>query len=165
MADANNERDYRIYEGLFYRLLDRCQSIMPRHKFRFKNPLMSMDATLIDLCLSVFPWARYTSTKGALKMHTLLDHRGMLPAFVTITDARTHETRVAKECALPLIPDSIIPVDRGYTDYKWLYSLEKSKVFFVTRARKNMKYRVTGQHAEAKGKGVISDEVIRLEGT
>lgn len=162
LAEANNGRDYRIYEGLFYRLLGRCQSIMPRHKFRFKNPLMSMDATLIDLCLSVFPWARYTSTKGALKMHTLLDHGGMLPAFVTITDARTHETRVAKECALPLIPDSIISVDRGYTDYKWLYSLETSGVYFVTRARKNMKYRVTGQHAEAK---VISDEVIRLEGT
>jgi Transposase DDE domain/Domain of unknown function (DUF4372) len=165
LADANNARDYRVYEGLFYRLLERCQSITPRHKFRFKNPLLSLDATLIDLCLSVFPWARFTRTKGALKMHALLDHSGMLPSFVTITDARRHEVKVARETALPLIPDSILSVDRGYTDYKWLYSLENSGVFFVTRTRKNMRYRVTGQHATTKGKGIISDEIVMLEGT
>lgn len=165
LSDANNHRDYRIFEGLFYSLLDRCKSITPKHKFRFKNPLYSLDPTLIDLSLSVFPWAKFNKTKGALKMHCLYDHSGSLPSFITVTDARVHEIKVAREANLPLLPDSIISVDRGYTNYKWLYSLEKSGVYFVTRTRKNMRCQVIGQHKADKKTDVLFDRIIRLKGT
>jgi len=165
LSDANNHRDYRIFEGLFYSLLERCKSITPKHKFRFNNPLYSLDPTLIDLSLSAFPWAKFTKTKGALKMHCLYDHSGSLPSFITVTDARVYEIKVAREADLPILPDSIISVDRGYTDYKWLYGLEKSGVYFVTRTRKNMKCRVIGQQGSDRKGGVLFDRTIRLEGT
>ncbi|GFP34188.1 DNA polymerase (family X), partial [Candidatus Hakubella thermalkaliphila] len=78
LSDANNQRDYKIYEELFYRTLDRCKGITPKHKFRFKNPLYTLDATVIDLCLSLFPWARFSRKKGAIKLHYLYNHTGFL---------------------------------------------------------------------------------------
>jgi len=126
-----------------------------------------MDSTLIKLCLSVFPWASYRKRKGAMKLHTLLDHRGCLPSFLTITDGRTHDIRVVKDSSYgfpQLLPDSIITVDRAYIDYNWLYSLTLSRVFFVTRAKSNLKYEVLGQQEVPQNKGVTSDETIRLTG-
>lgn len=164
LSDANNQRDYRIYEGLFYSLLERCKSITPKHKFRFKNPLYTLDATVIDLCLSLFPWAKFRKRKGALKLHYLYDHSGCLPSFLVATDAKQHEIKIAKEEDLPLISDSIISVDRAYIDYRWLYDLDKSKIFFVTRAKTNIKYEVIGQQEVDKKKGLMFDKTIRLEG-
>ena len=160
LADANNRRDYRIFETLFYHLLGRCKSLTPKHKFRFKNPLYSIDASTIDLCLSSFPWAKFRKTKGAIKLHCQYDHSGALPSFLVITDGKRHEARVMKEHTFPLTPDSIVSVDRGYLDFKWLYSLTVSRVSFVTRAKKNFKYEVTGQHKKPKGKGVLRDETV-----
>ena len=164
LSDANNQRDYHVYEGLFYRLFERCKNVTPKHKFRFKNPLYSLDATVIDLCLSLYPWAKFRKRKGALKIHCLYDHSGSLPSFLVITDGKQHDVKAAKEQTLPVSADSIIAVDRAYIDYKWLYSLEKSGVFFVTRAKSNLKHEVSGQHAVNKQKGLLFDYQIRLTG-
>lgn len=163
LSDANAKRDYRIFEGLFYHLLARCKNLTPKHKFRFKNPLYTIDATTIDLCLSVFPWAKFRTTKGAIKMHCLYDHSGALPAFLTVTDGKRHDVKVVKDNAFPLLPDSIVSVDKAYIDYKWLNSLDGQGVWFVTRAKTNIDYAVVGQHP-ISGKGVLSDECISLQG-
>lgn len=167
LSDANNSRRADIYRDVFNDFLRKCQSLAPEHRFKFKNPLYTMDSTLIKLCLSVFPWASYRKRKGAMKLHTLLDHRGCLPSFLTITDGRTHDIRVVKDSSYgfpQLLPDSIITVDRAYIDYNWLYSLTLNRVFFVTRAKSNLKYEVLGQQEVPQNKGVTSDETIRLTG-
>jgi len=163
LSDANTKRDYRIFEDTFYNLLARCKDLTPKHRFRFRNPLYTIDATTIDLCLSVFPWAKFRKTKGAIKMHCLYDHSGALPSFLTITDGKKHDVRVVKEHAFPLVPDSIVSIDKAYIDYKWLYSLDKKGIWFVTRAKSNIDSVVTGQHP-ISGKGVLSDESISLQG-
>ena len=162
-SDANNKRDYQIFESLFYHLLSRCKHYTPRHRFKFNNPLFSLDASVIDLCLSVFPWAKFRKTKGAIKLHCLYDHSGALPSFVTITDGKKHDVTVAKKTDLPLFPDSIISIDRAYIDFKWLNSLDESGVWFVTRAKSNIDFVVTGQHP-VSGKGVRKDQRILLNG-
>ncbi|MBI5745713.1 MAG: IS4 family transposase [Nitrospirae bacterium] len=163
LSDANTKRDYRIFEDTFYHLLARCRDLTPKHKFRFKNPLYTIDSTTIDLCLSVFPWAKFRKTKGAIKMHCLYDHSGAMPCFLTVTDGKRNDVRAAKETSHPLSPDSIVSVDKAYIDYKWLYSLAEQGVWFVTRAKSNIDYAVTGQH-QVTGKGVLSDERISLSG-
>lgn len=165
LADANNTRDCDIYKELFYDLLSRCRALAPKHRFKFKNPLYTMDSTLINLCLSVFPWARYRKMKGALKIHTLLDHSGCLPSFITVTDAKVHDVRVVKDPRFgfpALLPDSIITVDRAYIDYAWLYTLTQQRVYFVTRTKKDMAYTVLGQHSDATKKSVEKDLIIEL---
>lgn len=167
LADANSKRSADIYKEVFYDFLGKCQSLSPGHKFRFKNPLYTMDSTLVKLCLSVFPWASYRKRKGALKIHTLLDHNGCLPSFLTVTDGRCHDVRVVKDrkYGFPqLLPDSIITVDRGYYDFNWFYSLNLKKISFITRAKQNLKYEVTGQQQVPPNIGVISDQAIRLTG-
>jgi hypothetical protein len=167
LADANSKRSADIYKDVFYAFLEKCQRLAPGHKFRFKNPLYTMDSTLVKLCLSVFPWASYRKRKGALKIHTLLDHNGCLPSFLTLTDGRCHDVRVVKDprYGFPqLLPDSIITIDRGYYDFKWFYSLNLKKVSFITRAKQNLKYEIAGQQEAPKNKGVISDQTIRLTG-
>jgi hypothetical protein len=163
LCDANAKRDYRIFEGLFYHLLARCKNLTPKHKFHFKNPLYTIDASTIDLCLSVFPWAKFRTTKGAIKLHCLYDHSGALPTFLTITDGKRHDVRVVKENTFPLLPDSIISVDKAYIDYKWLNSLDEQGVWFVTRSKTNIDYVMVGQHP-ITSKKVLSDERISLQG-
>ena len=163
LADANAKRDYRVFEDTFYKLLDRCQDLTPKHRFRFKNPLYTIDATTIDLCLSMFPWAKFRTTKGAIKMHCLYDHSGALPTFLTVTDGKKHDVRVVKEHDFPLTPDSIVSIDKAYIDFKWLYSLQKQGVWFVTRAKRNLDCAVVGQHPVG-AKGMVSDERIMLQG-
>lgn len=167
LSDANSNRNCDIFKEIFYDLLAKCQSLSPKHKFRFKKPLYTMDSTLINLCLTIFPWAKYRKMKGALKLHTLLDHNGCLPSFITVTEGKCHDIRVArdKEFGFPtLLPDSIITIDRAYIDYKWLYSLTQQKVFFVTRAKRNIDYKVLGQHKTLKKTSIIADELIQLTG-
>lgn len=163
LSDANNKRDHNIFEELFYHLLSRCRDLTPRHKLRFKNPLYTIDASTIDLCLSVFPWAKFRKTKGAVKMHCLYDHRGALPSFLVVTDGKASDIRVVKENNFPLLSDSIVSIDRAYIDYNWLNSLDKNRVWFVTRAKTNIDYAIVGQHP-IKGKGVKKDLVISLQG-
>jgi hypothetical protein len=161
LADANQSRSYCIFEKLFYRLLTRCQDLTPKHKFRFNNPLYTLDATVIDLCLSMFPWARFVKTKGAIKLHYQFDHSGNIPAFLVITDAKRHESGVIKE-RFAITADSIYCFDRGYTDFSFYRRITKAGAFFVTRAKDNLDYQITGQHTETLKKGILSDESIRL---
>ena len=149
---------------LFYSILKRCKDVTPKHKFRFNNPLYTLDATVVELCLSLYPWARFRKRKGALKIHNLYDHSGCIPTFMTVTDARQHDVKVAKKLDLPLMADSIVSVDRAYIDYKWLSSLNKSGVYFVTRAKSNINYEIIGQHEVNREKGLLFDYTIRLRG-
>ena len=167
LSDANSMRDAAIFEDSFYTLLDRCRALSPRHRFKFKNPLYSFDSTLIDVCLSLYPWATYRKKKGAFKLHTMLDHSGYLPSFLVLSDGKTHDINVVKDTSYDfpeLAPDSIILVDRAYIDYTWLYSLTRRKLFFVTKVKRNMQYTVIGQQDVPKNKGIISDCRIKLTG-
>ncbi len=165
LADANTNRDADILKDVFYALLEKCRDLSPQHRFKFRNPLYTFDSTLINVCLSLYPWATYRKKKGAFKLHTLLDHSGYLPSFMVITDGKTHDIMVAKDSSYgfpSLSPDSILLVDRAYIDYNWLYSLTKSKLYFVTRMKKNMKYTVLGQQELSEKKGVVTDCRVRL---
>ncbi len=163
LADANQTRSYFIYEQLFYKILERCKDVTPKHKFKFKNPLYAIDATVIDLCLSTFDWAKFRTTKGAIRLHYQFAHSGQIPTFMVMTDGKQHEITVARSFFTP-VADSIYCFDKGYIDYAWLSTIEKSKAFFVTRAKDNIKYQVIGQHSDPKNNNVISDDIITLTG-
>lgn len=162
LARINENKPYSLYEALFGRLLARCQSVAPRHGFKFKNKLYSLDTTTIDLCLSVFPWAKFRTTKGAVKLHVGLNHSGYLPSFVHITEGKTHEIQAARLLQLP--KDSIIAMDRGFTDYSWYNHLNNKGIYFVTRQRKNAKYSVIERRTVSRKQGVTSDQTIQLTG-
>lgn len=164
LADANAGRSYKIYEDLFYALLERCRDLTPKHRFRFKNPLYSLDATMIELSLESFPWARWRARKGALRLHYKLDHSGHIPDFMVMTDGKTQEITTVRE-HLSIIPDSIYCFDKGFTDYAWFRRITDGGAFFVTRAKENMDGRFVGQHEVSKSKGVVFDEIIALGGT
>jgi hypothetical protein len=159
-ADANNVRPASFYEALFTKIYQRCRIVSPKHKFKFKNKLFSLDASVIDLSLSAFPWARFRRTKSAVKIHTLLDHSGYLPAFVAITDGKTHETKVATSLSLP--KGSIVVEDKAYNDYQWFADLTQTGIFFITRQKRNAIYRVTERRNVNKKQGLCSDQTIRL---
>jgi hypothetical protein len=164
IAHANARREWRLYAGMFYLLLGRCRDLTPQRKFRFKAPLRALDATLIEVCLSVFPWAKFRRKKGALKLHTLLDIRGTIPEFLVVTDGKHHDGRVARETSWPISSDSILVMDKAYLDFEWLYGLNEQRIWFVLRAKDNQDYRVIGQHEGARGKGVLGDEIIEMVG-
>ena len=118
LAYANEHRPWQLYRAVFQELLARCQPLAQgRRKFRFKNKLVSLDSTVIDLCATLFDWAQYRRTKGAVKLHCLLDHDGYLPSVVVITEGKRHDVRVAR--TLRFDPGTIVVMDRGYTDYAW----------------------------------------------
>lgn len=107
----NNEQSWELYQDLFYLILKRCQPLSPKHSFRFHSKLYSMDASTIDVCLSVFPWAKFRAKKGAVKLHAVLDHDGLIPAFIDLTDGKTHEVNRGRTVRLP--EGSILTMDRG----------------------------------------------------
>jgi hypothetical protein len=161
-ADANHQRPASFFEALFGLMYRRCQPLAPRHKFKFKNKLYSLDATVVSLCLALFPWAAFRRTKGGIKLHTLLDHDGYLPAFVSISPAREHEVKKARSLSLP--KGSIVVEDLGYTDYAWYAQLTAQKIFFVTRQKRNARYAVLEHRKVNKNQGLLSDQTIRLTG-
>ena len=162
LAYANEHRPWQLYETVFHQLLGRCQALAKgKKKFRFRNKLMSLDATVIDLCAEVFDWARFRHTKGAVKLHLLLDHDGYLPAFAVITEGKTHEIRVARQMRFE--PDTLLVFDRGYTDYEWFEELTARDVWFVTRLKDNADYGVVEERElPARPGGVRRDQVIFL---
>lgn len=161
LADANQTRSYKIFEDLFYKMLKRCQDLTPKHKFKFKNPLYSIDATIIDLCLSMFSWAKFRTAKGGIKLHYQFNHSGQIPSFLVVTDAKQHETTVVKRF-FPISADSIYCLDRGYNDFILYRRITEARAFFVTRARDNLDYTVIGQHTNSLKKNILSDEQIQL---
>lgn len=162
ISDANNKRSYQIYEKLFYALLKQCKEITPHGKFDFNNPLYSFDSSVINLCLSVFDWAKYRKTKGALKLHMLLNNRTAIPELINITNGKQADITVAKKTGLEnLEKGSIIVFDRAYIDYKWWNKLDENKITFVSRTKTNQNIFVIGQHKEKKlEKGIISDDIV-----
>lgn len=160
LSRINNDQPWELYQALFYKILARCQPISGKHSFRFHNKLYSMDASTIDLCLSVFPWAKFRKAKGAVKLHAVLDHDGLLPTFIDLTDGKTHEVNIGRGIKLP--KGSILTMDRGYIDYEWFQELTDQDVFFVTRAKKNMCSRVKKRNKVNKNTGVSSDHSIVL---
>jgi hypothetical protein len=160
LAYANEHRPWPLYRSVFYQLLGRCREVAGSHGFRFKNKLLTLDATLIELCASVFDWAQYRRTKGAVKLHLLLDHQGLLPSFALITEGRVHESRVAR--SLRFEPGTIVVFDRGYTDYDWFTSLDADGVFFVTRMKDNADYGVVERRSVPEHGAVRRDEIIFL---
>jgi uncharacterized protein DUF4372/DDE family transposase len=160
LAYANAHRPWQLYEKTFYRLLGRCREVAPGHKFRFKNKLLSMDASMIELCLTMFDWAKYKQTKGALKLHLLLDHSGYLPTFALLTDGKTHEIRVARE--LQLAPGSIIAIDRGYTDLALFSRWTTAGVWFVTKMKQQLVYQVIAEQTVPQQRKILRDQLIVL---
>ncbi len=162
LSRINENKPYALYEALFGKLLKRCQGIAPDHQFRFKNPLYSLDASTIDLCLSVFPWAKFRTTKGAVKLHVGLNHAGYLPEFVTLTEGRKHDVTVGRILQFP--KGSIVVMDKAYNDYSWYKQLTDNGIFFVTRLKTNAKYRVIERREVLRNKGLTSDQTIEFTG-
>jgi len=157
-ADANTSRPAAFFKDLFAEMYSLCRPHAPRHKFRFKSRLFSLDATTITLCLSLFPWASFRRRKGGVKIHTLLDHDGHIPAFVAVTNARTHESRIAKMPDLP--QGSIVLFDKGFVSYPWFRLLGEKGVFFVTRLKQNAVFHLVERLAVNRATGVTSDHII-----
>jgi hypothetical protein len=162
MADANEKRDSVIFEKMFNELVKMARSRAPGHTFRFKNPLYSLDSSTITLCLSMFRWAKFRTRKGALKIHTLLDHRGHLPSALVITDGKGADIKAAQRFHFE--PDSILVVDRAYVDYCWLSQLHRQGVWWVTRLKKRMDFQVVERRRVDRSTGVSSDWTIRIRG-
>ena len=142
LSYANKHRPWTFYRDLFYQTLEVCRGAFPgKHRFRFKNKLLSLDSTTISLCLSLFPWAEFRRTKGAVKLHLLLDHDGYLPTFALITEGKRHDVKVAKH--LSLAPGSIVAMDRGYNDYALFAQWTREGIYFVSRLKENADYEVS----------------------
>lgn len=162
LSRINNDKPYKMYEELFGKLLSRCQGMTKGHGFRFKNKLYSLDASTIDLCLSMFPWAKFRKNKGAIKLHVGLNHSGYLPEFVTVTDGKVADVTAGRCINFP--KHSIVVCDRGYNDYAWFNLLTGNGIIFVTRLKKNAKYEVIKSHSVNAKQSVISDETIKFTG-
>lgn len=161
LAYANEHRPWQLFESVFQSLLARVRGgLNLGHRFRFKNPLLSIDGTVIDLCLAAFDWASYKRRKGAVKLHMLLDHAGLLPAFCVITTGKVHEINIARD--LSFAPGTIVVFDRGYVDYEWFRRLTTEKVWFVTRLRESARYRVV-QELPITRAHILADQIIDLQ--
>ena len=166
LSYANNHRDYRIFEKLFYTLAERCKEVTPTRSFTFSNPLYALDATVIKLCLSLFDWAHYTKTKGALKLHTLLDVRTDIPEVIVSSDGKVGDMTAGREMQLweKLEKGSIVVFDRAYIDFAWWQKLHEQGLFFVSRTKSNQSFVVVGQHASPAGRVLADEYVVRGEG-
>jgi hypothetical protein len=161
LSYANAHRPWELFERLFYDLLAQCQAMSPQKKFRFKNRLLTLDSTTVELCASMFDWAHWRQTKGAVKLHLLLDHDGYLPVFGHVTDGKVGDVKVAQNLDFPR--GSIVAMDRGYTDYGLFTRWTREGVFFVTRLKSNADtVVVTSRPVPEKG-NVLRDEIIRLK--
>jgi hypothetical protein len=159
LAYANKHRPWQLYQLLFLKLLDCCQSqITPgKRKFRFKNKLISLDSSTIDLCLEMFNWAHFRRTKGAIKLHLLMDHDGYLPTFTVITDVT-----VARQFHFE--PYTIVVDDRGYNDYVLFGRCTANHIYFVTRMKDNAVYTVIQMNKIPSHRHILKDEIIELRG-
>lgn len=159
---ANNNRSSEIFEKLFYALLKQCQDVAcADREFKFKNPLYILDSSTISLCLSLFNWATYSKTKGALKLHMILDSTTMLPEVINITEGRANDIATAKQINIDkLEKGSILVFDRGYIDYKWWSILDQKGLTFVSRIKKSQNIHVFGQHKDKLEKSILADEKV-----
>lgn len=168
LSYANSHRSWEIYQGIFFQLLNRVQSSWNgKRKFQFKNKLFSIDSSVIDLCLEIFDWATYRRTKGAIKLHMVLDHDGYLPCYALITEGIVADVTALKNGilkAFSFVKGAIVVFDRGYNDYKLFARWIEEKVFFVTCMKSNARYRVLKNNKVPENSLIISDEIIELTG-
>jgi hypothetical protein len=162
LAYANAHRPWPIYQTVFYQLLAKCRPLQRGHKFRFKNKLLSIDASVIDLCASIFDWAQFRRTKGAVKLHLALDHDGHLPSYAHITTGKIHEVRIARKLKWPA--GTILTFDRAFVDFAWFAALIRHGVWFVTRAKENLAYHVVETLLPPLNRNILADEIIELTG-
>ena len=164
LADANERRDWRIWADLAAVLIRRARRIYSQDDLGLdlKNTVYALASSTIDLCMSIFPWALFRSTKSAVKIHTLLDLRGAIPAFIYLSDGKTHDTKVLD--MLVFEPGAFCVMDRGYMDFHRLFRLHQSGAFFVTRAKNNLRARRVYSAPTDRSTGVIADQRVMLEG-
>lgn len=162
LSYANEHRSHELFKKTFEWMLSKCQPLAPKHKFRFKNPLYSIDATTIDLCLSLFDWAKFRKTKGAVKLHVKLNHSGYLPTFAIVTTGKENEQKVVPR--IPLEKGDVVVFDRGFTNFAWYATLCDRDIYFVTRIKKNADYRVVERRSTAHLKHISSDHIIEFKG-
>jgi hypothetical protein len=164
LAEANESRDYRIYAEFAQRLITRARKLYIGDSFgvELSSTVYALDATTIDLCLAMFPWAPFRSTKAAIKLHTLLDLRGSIPSFIHISDGSVHDVNVL-DLLVPE-PGAFYVMDRGYLDFERLFALSQAGAFFVTRSRKNMDARRIYSASTDRTTGVICDQTVALNG-
>jgi len=162
LAYANQHRPWELYRAIFEQLAARCQQMFvgQRHRFRFRNPLLTLDATLIDLCSTMFDWAHFQRAKGAAKLHLVLDNQGYLPHYAVVTEGKASDLVVAR--TLAFAPGTILVFDRLYFDYRWWERLTRQGVFFVTRLRSYARYQVLENRTPPRGSQILSDQVVRL---
>ncbi len=162
LADANEHRDYRIYEEFAKSLMQRARREYADTELAIDvdNAVYALDASTIDLTLSLFPWAKFRKTKGAIKLHAMIDLRGNIPVFLTITDGKVHDVKAAP--LVPVEPDGIYVVDRGYVDFAWLWAIQGAEAFFVTRLKRGIKWNRIVSHPVDKSLGLRCDQEILL---
>jgi hypothetical protein len=166
LSYANAHRPWSLYQTVFEQLLSKCQIAVAgrgvRKKFRFKNRLVSLDSSTIDLSLSLFDWAQFRRTKGAVKLHMLLDHDGYLPSFAVVTTGKTGDIKVARK--LRFERGTVVVMDRGYIDYNWFVQLTHQGVFFVTRLKDNASFEVVETRPVISGSNVRNDQIVFFHG-
>jgi hypothetical protein len=160
LSYANGHRPWQLFEALFYSTLEGARATAPAKRLRFKNKLFSLDATVVELCLEMFDWAKYRQTKGAIKLHVLLDHDGYLPVYAHVTEGNVPEIEIARALSLP--KGSIVVMDRGYIDYKLFSRWTKEGIRFVTRLKEKADYVAWEDRPILKGSNVRKDQLIRL---
>ncbi len=162
LADANRERDWRIYYDLAQQLIRRARALYQNEAtgLELQETVYALDSTTIDLCLNLFPWARFRRTKGAIKLHTLLDLRGSIPAFIAISQGKKADVRILDE--LVLEPGSFYVMDRGYVDFRRLYCFVLAAAFFVTRSKAGLKLNRLQSRPVDPATGVRSDQIVWL---
>ena len=162
LAYANANRPWSLYQTVFEQLLSKCQVAVAGHgkrkKFRFKNKLVSLDSSVIDLSLSLYDWALFRRTKGAVKLHLLLDHDGCLPSFAVVTNGKTSDIKVARR--LRFERGTVVVMDRGYIDYEWFVQLTHQAVYFVTRLKDNAAFTVVEGRPIPAGSNILKDQIV-----
>lgn len=164
LADANDKRDWRIYQDLAIELIREARELYSKDAFsvRLKRAAYALDSTTIDLCLSLFPWAKFRTTKSAIKLHTLLDLRGSIPSIIVISQGNLHDVNVLDELAFET--GAIYIMDRGYLDFARLFRIHEAAAFFVTRSKKNTQFKRLYSHDTDRTTGVIADQTVTLSG-
>lgn len=162
LAYANQHRGWQLYKTVFERLLDVCQCAArdKKRKFRFKHQLLSLDSTVIPVCVEMFEWATYVRTKGAVKLHLVLDNQGLLPQYAVISDGKTSDVEVARK--MHFTPGAMLVFDRGYQDHQWWRRLSAEGVYFVSRLKDSTSYIIVGQRKQAGCSNIVRDEEVIL---
>lgn len=166
LSEANEKRNWRIYADYAQVLIKQARPLYaddPNFRLDIDNMIYALDSTTIDLCLSLFPWAKFRTTKSAVKMHTLLDLRGSIPVYVDITNANVHDVNILD--TIPIEAGSYYIMDKGYTDFKRLYEkVHRQQAFFVTRSKGNINYAIAQRREVDSNSGILEDVTIRLTG-